>query len=468
MNVTIIGGGLSGLATAFAIQQGARRLGLEINLTILEKQRRAGGKIRSEKIGGYLCEWGPNGFLDSKPATLDLCRDAGLGGDLLPSSDAARRRFIFSDGRLQRVPDSAGGFFRSQLVSWPGKCRLVAELLVPRRADGADETLAEFVRRRLGREALDQLVGPMASGIFAGDPESMSLRSCFPRIYELEQQYGGLIRAMLRLARRKRAEIRAGKVVSGAAGPGGILTSFAGGIQQLTDGLSRHLEGCLRLSIDVEAIIPEKQGFVLQCRDGQVCRTRIVVAALPAMDLALQLEKSVPAMTALLQQIPYAPLQVACFGYRKNAVPRELDGFGYLAARRSGLNSLGTLWSSSIFPQRAPDGHVLLRTMFGGATRPDAAQISAEDVQRCVREDLARTLGITKAPDFVRIIRHEAAIPQYVAGHGARLRALEAAAGRYPGLFLAGNAFFGVGLNDCVARANRVAARVLEALQNTR
>jgi len=465
MKVTVVGAGISGLATAFAVQQGARQLGLDVTLEVFEKNDRPGGKIRSEKVDGYLCEWGPNGFLDSKPMTLDLCYEADMAAQLLRSSDAARKRFIYDGDCLQRVPESALDFFRSPLVSWPGKLRLAAELVVPRRKDGTDETLADFVRRRLGREALDQLVGPMASGIFAGDPETMSLRSCFPRIYELEQQYGGLIRALLLLARQKRLERRAGKAVAGAGGPGGILTSFAGGIQQLTDGLARHLNGSLRLGDAIVSILPSKEGFTLRTKGGRIYETEVLVSAVPAMVLASQVESFAAGMAEQLRQIPYAPLHVACFGYRREAVPGGMDGFGYLAARGSGLHSLGTLWSSSIFPGRSPEGHVLLRTMFGGATRPESANLSDGEVQQRVQEDLRRTMNIGQQPDFVKIIRHKAAIPQYVSGHGARLRVLEDSVQAYPGMVLVGNAFYGVGLNDCVAAAQRAAKRVLALLQ---
>lgn len=461
MKVTVVGAGISGLATAFAIQQGARREGLDVSLEIFEKEAIPGGKIRSEREGGYLCEWGPNGFLDSKPMTLDLCREAGMAGDLLRSNDAARKRYIYSGGRLHRLPESAVDFFRSPLVSWPGKCRLAAEMLIPRRRDGVDETLAEFVRRRLGPEALDKLVGPMASGIFAGDPETMSLRSCFPRIHELEQQYGGLIRALFLLARRKRAERRAGKAVASAAGPGGVLTSFSGGIQTLTDGLARLLGASLRLGDEITAIQPLREGFALHTAGGTVHETEVLVTAVPAMTLAAQLEGVCGEMAEQLRQIPYAPLQVVCFGYRREALPRALDGFGYLGARGAGLHSLGTLWSSSIFSGRAPEGYVLLRSMFGGATRPEAAELGEEEVCRRVREDLSRTMGIRQAPEFVKVIRHTAAIPQYLPGHGVRLRALEERTAGWPGLILAGNAFYGVGLNDCVAAAQRAAERVL-------
>jgi oxygen-dependent protoporphyrinogen oxidase len=214
--VVIIGGGISGLATAFAVEQQARQAELEVETLVLEKRSRTGGKIWSIQEEGYLCEWGPNGFLDNKPMTLDLCKDLEISDQLLRSDDNARKRFIYSDGILNRLPENGPSFLQSKLISWPGKLRLAYEMLVPRRTDPSDETLAEFGRRRLGEEALNKLIAPMVSGIFAGDPETMSLKSCFPRIHELEQEYGGLIKALVKLARKKRAEKKAGKVVASA------------------------------------------------------------------------------------------------------------------------------------------------------------------------------------------------------------------------------------------------------------
>jgi oxygen-dependent protoporphyrinogen oxidase len=465
MKITVIGGGISGLATAWTIARQARQLGLEVQLQVLEKDSRPGGKVRSERRDGYLCEWGPNGFLDSKPMTLELCGQLGIADRLLRSRDAARKRFIFADGRLQCVPATAAGFFRSSLVSWPGKLRLAGELLVPPRRDGDDETLAAFVRRRLGREALDKMIAPMASGIFAGDPETMSLRSCFPRIHQLEQEYGGLIRALLRLARRKRAERRAGKVVSGAAGPGGVLTSFASGIQYLTDRLAAELGEAFLPECPVSAILPKDGGFELLLEDGRRQATEVVVAAVPAYALARQVAGVAPAMAALLKEIPYAPLQVACCGYRREQLPPLPDGFGFLSARAEKLHSLGTLWDSNIFADRAPEGCVLMRTMLGGATRPDSADLAPDQVRDQVQSDLQRVLGPMPAPQFVHVIAHRAAIPQYLSGHGARLRALEDQAAAFDGLFFTGNAFYGVGLNDCVAAAGRAAKQVLAFVQ---
>ncbi|WP_318258441.1 protoporphyrinogen oxidase [Geobacter anodireducens] len=237
----VAGGGISGLATAYLLKTRAAQEGFELDVTLVEREERLGGKIRSIKEEGYLCEWGPNGFLDSKPQTLDLCRELGASDLLLRSNDNARKRFIYTGGALNRLPENGPMFLKSGLISWPGKLRLAMEPFIPKKAGGEDETLAAFGRRRLGDEALRKLIAPMVSGIFAGNPETMSLRSCFPRIAELEDEYGSLVRAMIRLAKKKKQDIAQGKAVASAAGPGGVLTSFRDGIQALTDILAGRL-----------------------------------------------------------------------------------------------------------------------------------------------------------------------------------------------------------------------------------
>ncbi len=463
--IVIVGAGISGLATAFAVERLARQAEVEVAVTVVEKESRPGGKIRSIREDGYLCEWGPNGFLDNKPMTLELCRRLGIDAQLLRSDDNARKRYIYAERILHRLPENGPSFLKSKLLSWPGKFRLAAEMLIPRRTAQGDETLAEFGRRRLGAEALDKLIAPMVSGIFAGDPETMSLKSCFPRIYELEQEYGGLIRAMLKLAGKKRAEIKAGKAVASAAGPGGVLTSFNGGIQDLTDALSASLSGTVLTGREVTAIAPLKDGFQLQLNGTETLESDLVVSAAPAHAVADMLDGLNGAAAAVLRDIPYAAMNVICCGYRKERIRHDLDGFGYLIPRAEGCNTLGTLWDSSIFPNRAPEGMVLLRSMMGGATNPAAIDFSDDEVQARTQQDLKRIMGIDCEPDFIRIYRHQRAIPQYTRGHGRRLRELDDALRELPDLVLTGNAFFGVGLNDCVNAANRAAEKVLARVQ---
>lgn len=452
----IIGGGISGLATAYLMQKKAREQDIELCLTVLEKESRVGGKIWSIKDEGYLCEWGPNGFLDSKPQTLDLCEDLGIGERLLRSNDHARKRYIYSEGMLHRLPENARSFFASKLISWPGKLRLAMELIAPGPPNGIDETLAAFGRRRLGKEALQKLISPMVSGIFAGNPETMSLKSCFPRIAELETEYGGLIMAMLRLARKKRKERAAGKVVSSAAGPGGVLTSFQDGIQALTDILAGKLpEGTVKTGQVAVKVLPGKSvPYRVRTETGELDADLVVIAA-PSFAAAGLLGEVDGEITALLNEIPYASMTVVCFGYERESIEHSLDGFGYLIPKEEGMGTLGTLWDSSIFGNRAPDGHVLLRSMMGGACFPEYIELPDDEVERRVKEDLKTTMGIKESPSFVRIFRHEKAIPQYTVGHGDRLRALAERLPAHPGLVLTGNSYRGIGLNDCVAAAAR-------------
>jgi oxygen-dependent protoporphyrinogen oxidase len=462
IKIAIIGAGISGLSAAHAIQRQAAGAGIEVETVVLEKKDRLGGKIWSLKENGFLCEWGPNGFLDNKPMTLELCDRLGIRERLLRSNDNARKRFIYSEGTLHRLPENGPSFLQSKFISWPGKARLACEMLVPPRREGGDESLADFGRRRLGSEALDKLIAPMVAGIFAGDPETMSLKSCFPRIHELEREYGGLIKAMARLAKKKKAEIKAGKAVASAAGPGGVLTSFYDGIQELTDGTAAALGGEVRTEAGVVGILPKRDGFELHLENGGTLDAELVVSAAPAHTLAAMTSETLPALTEILNQIPYAPMNVVCFGYQRQKIARDLDGFGYLIPKKEGKNILGTLWDSSIFPDRAPEGHVLLRSMMGGATNPGAIDLAESEVKAKVMADLKEIMGIDAEPDFVRIFRHRQAIPQYTVGHGQRLLALDERLGAAPGLFLTGNAFFGVGLNDCVNASNQIAEKVVE------
>ena len=463
--IAIVGAGISGLATAYAIEQQAKQANFDVETLVVEKEPRIGGKILSIEEDGFLCEWGPNGFLDNKPMTLDLCRQLKIDQQLLRSDDNARKRFIYSEKTLHQMPENGPAFLKSKLISWPGKFRLAAEMVIPKRQDDSDETLAAFGRRRLGGEALNKLISPMVSGIFAGDPETMSLKSCFPRIHELEQDYGGLIKAMLRLAKKKRAEVKAGKAVASAAGPGGVLTSFSGGIQELTDGVAAALSGKVLTGHAVTRIEQKQDGFFLHLDNGQQHEVDMVVTAAPAYAVANMLDELNDKSSSILRQIPYATMNVICFGYQQEQIAFDLNGFGYLIPKAEGCNTLGTLWDSSIFSNRAPEGKVLLRSMMGGAANAAAIDLSEDEVKARTMNDLKQIMGIDCEPDFVKIFRHRHAIPQYTCGHAQRLQELEASLQGFPDLILTGNAFYGVGLNDCVHAANQAAAKVVSRLR---
>jgi oxygen-dependent protoporphyrinogen oxidase len=444
----IVGAGVTGLATGQAIL--ARDPGAEV--VIYESSGRVGGKVISESTPeGYLCEWGVNGFLDKVPRTLELCSEVGLSP--LRADASAKRRYVFSEGRLHKLPEKPPEFLFSKLLSLGGRLRVIGEVFTgPGEAE--DETLAEFGVRHLGREAFEKLIDPMASGVFAGDAATMSLKSCFPRIHEIEAEHRSLIRGLIRLQKQAR---RSGAGNTPGPGPGGTLTSFGGGMSVLTDTLAGEMGNRVRVNSPVDAITFEDGVYAVHLSDGSSDAFDRLVLAVPAYAQAHILRDLSPAIAALVAEIPYPPLAVVCTGYRKERLERVPDGFGFLVPSRERRHILGTVVDSNVFPNRAPEDSVLLRSMVGGARDPGFAKLPDGDLLDAVLADHRDILGLTVSPDFVMIYRHDKAIPQYLVGHAARLESIERELSRFPGLVLGGNAYRGVSLNDCVLNAWRTA-----------
>jgi oxygen-dependent protoporphyrinogen oxidase len=461
VRVAVIGGGLSGLAAAWLVQEEARAAALPVALTVLEADARLGGKIGTLSAEGFRCEIGPNGFLDNKPFTLQLVGRMKAEDRLLRSNDSARKRFIYSDGRLQQLPEDPVSFLLSELISIRGRLRIGMEYFVPPRRGQGDETLADFVRRRLGQEALEKLIDPMASGIFAGDPENMSLTACFGKIVALEEGYGGLIKGMLAM---KKAAAASGRSGPASAGPGGVLMSFREGIQELVDGLASRLEGPVRTGAPVTSLSRKDEAgrttwdLTLGGEGGGSTTFDAVVLALPADDGAKLVAGFDPGVAATMRTIPYTAMAVVHLGFREAELSRPLNGFGFLVPHREKRRILGSLWASSIFAGRAPEGSALLTVMMGGAKDPRTPRLSEEALVGVAREELETTMGITAAPSFSRVIAWERAIPQYTFGHPDRVTSLEKRLTDHPGLFLTGNAYRGIGVNDCVSSGMKVAA----------
>ena len=450
--IAIIGGGISGLSLAHFLLEKDPAL----ELMVFESGQRPGGKIWTENTDGFLCEGGVNGFLDNRPRTLELA--AKVSAEPLRSNDASRKRFIFSGGKLQRLPESPPAFFASGLMSLAGKLRIAAELLVPGNP-GEEETLAAFARRRLGREAYEKLIDPMASGIYAGDPETLSLRACFPKIYDLEKKYGGLIKGMLRLQREKKKKGSPEKV---GAGPGGILTSFYGGMGVLVDAIRDELGDRLRLGRKVVEIEKRGKGYSLFFDDGSSAEAEVVVSASPAYAASGMVKNMDKKLSASLAEIPYPALSVVCLGYRKEKIKTPVDAFGFLIPSGEKRRILGTLYDSSIFPNRAPEGYVLLRSMVGGAR---ASGLALEDDSRLVdmvRRELSDIMDLKPEPDFAKVYKHEMAIPQYLVGHLGRLEKIDLVLQKHENLYLTGNAFRGIGVNDCIENSWGLAEKIIE------
>ena len=454
MKVVIVGAGISGLTTAYALLNSFQFsvLSSQFDVTVYEADSRPGGKIWSDKTDDFLCEKGVNGFLDNKPKTLQLCGYLGL--EPLKSSDNARRRFIFSSGKLNQLSESPLSFLKSDLISWRGKLRMIYELIAPKGPE--DETVADFVIRRLGKESLEKLIDPMCSGIFAGDPYKMSIKHCFPRIKELEQNYGSLIREMIKLQKEKK-KLQTHEKVSAA--PTGNLTSFYNGAQTITDELAARLEKRIKFGVSVKGL--EKDGSRYKVHTSQgIDNADIVVLASPAHASSEIIRDFDIKLSKVLSEIPYAPVSVVCFGYKREKVLHSLQGFGFLIPHTEGKKILGTLWDSSIFPNRAPEGYVLLRNMIGGAKSPELAMLDDNAIIGAVFDELRPIVSLKGEPDIVRIYRWEKAIPQYVMGHGDRLKFIDESLKSYHGLYLTGNSYRGIGMNDCIENAYKLAEQI--------
>jgi oxygen-dependent protoporphyrinogen oxidase len=456
--IAIIGGGISGLTAAHYIQKYASEAGISIDLHLFEKDERPGGKFLAGKADGFTVEAGPNGFLDSKPWTLDLVKELGMEDRLLPSDQSAAKRFIWSRGRLHELKASPASFFLSNLLSLPGRLRITGELWAKQTPRGQDTSLAEFATRRLGREALERMLDPMVSGIFAGDPERMSLRASFPRIAELEEEYGGLTKAMLKIAAEKKKAKKRGEDMGGGgpSGPGGVLTSFKTEVSELTDKLGANLGSSMHTGDGVNFLSSENGRWKLLTDSGEFEADGVVIAA-PADVASAMLSKCAPETSGILSEIPYSPMAVVGVGFDIPDLGEAPYGFGYLIPSVERRRILGGLWTSSIFPgARSPEDKFLVRTMVGGARDHTTPFLSDDELTGIVKEELAATMGVTAEPSFVQIHRWKKAIPLYTVGHLDRLAIAEE---KLPaGLTLAGNAYRGVGINDCV-RESEVAAR---------
>jgi protoporphyrinogen/coproporphyrinogen III oxidase len=452
--IVIVGGGISGLAVAYRLEQ--RTPSAEV--IVLEERSRLGGSIGTECHDGFRIEIGPNGFLDNKPSTLALCRELSLGDHLLAASDAARRhRYLFLKGRLRLLPNSLFSLLSTDVLSWRTRFLLLAEHFRPRRQSGGDESIEAFVRRRIGREMAETLADAFVTGIYAGDPKLLSVQAAFPRLASLEREYGSVLRGMARSARQRRVEAAA----RGESLPSGRMWSFREGLGLLIDRLRERLRYPPLTGVTVRTVRRlANNGWRVQSDGRDGWDAEAVVLACPAHQQAVILAGEDADLAARIGGIPYNRVAVVALGYRAAEVPGSLDGFGYLSPRRERQDVLGVQWCSSIYPDRTPPGMVLLRAMCGGWNRPEMLDWDDARLVGAVRDELRRAMRIQAAPIFQHIVRWPQAIPQYHLGHLDRVAWIEGRLSRHPGLFLGGNAYRGVALNDCVEQADLVAQQV--------
>lgn len=453
-HVVIVGAGISGLSTAHYLLSAVPN----VALTILESNNRPGGTIWTERHDGFQIEVGANAFQDSKPSTLDLCRNLGLSDRLIAAGEAAKHRFLLHHGRLTCLPEGLWSFIRSPLLSWRGKLSLLMERCRSRRRDGADESVRDFVVRRGGSEA-ELFADALVTGIHAGDPALLSMGAAFPRIAEMEQRHGGVMKGMAAAAKDRRAAA----AERGEAYQPPRLWSFRGGLRLLIETLAGRLHRQPTYGVRVRRIEltpAARPNWVVHGEGQERWQADAVVIACPAQQQAAMLADWDATLATSIGAIPYSPAAVVALGYRRADVPGDLNGFGYIAPQRDRRDLLGVQWCSSLFPDRAPAEHVLLRGIAGGWHRADIMSWDDDRLLRAVRHELRLAMGIEAAPVFHHLVRWERAIPQYHLGHLERVTRIEALAAAHPGLFLAGNAYHGVALNDCTEQGELVARRV--------
>ncbi|MEX2221101.1 MAG: protoporphyrinogen oxidase [Candidatus Rokuibacteriota bacterium] len=460
MRLIVVGGGLSGLAAAHRAVELARERDRPLELTLLEGADRLGGTIQTERREGFLVECGPDSFLSEKPWALALCRRLGVEDRLIGTDDRFRRVFVAFRGRLHPLPDGfqllaptrLGPFLVSSLFSWPGKLRMACDLLLPR-GGHSDESLGAFVRRRLGREALERVAQPLVGGIYTADPDDLSLGATMPRFLEMERRERSVILALWRAARRAPAR-HAG--TSGARWS--LFVTLADGMEELVRRLATRLPpGAVRLKERVTAVAREDGVWRAATTSGAVFTGDALILSPEAHQAARLLRYVDPGLAHLLEGIAYASSATVTLAYRRADIRHPLDGFGFVVPQVERRPVIAATFSSVKYPGRAPEGHALLRVFMGGALNESVLDAPDDALVDTARAQLGELLGVTGAPRFTRVARYPRAMPQYHVGHAARADAIELAVARHPGLRLAGGAYRGVGIADCVRSGEEAA-----------
>jgi oxygen-dependent protoporphyrinogen oxidase len=446
----VVGAGISGLVCAYALREAG------LDALIIESSASPGGVIRSERQDGYLLEFGPQSF-NATSALLNLCRELRIDDQLIPAPPNAPR-YVLVKGTLRPIPLNPPAFIASSLFNPLTKLRVLRDIVGRSSPPQNDESVAAFTRRKFSRELLDKLMGPFVSGIYAGDPEKLSLRSAFPQLYEAEKSAGSVIRGLLFSAKKRAAS---------AEKP--TLQTFRDGNQILIQALAANLGSKLRCGVTAKRVRLTK-AFDNSTTDTanleitlvangleEVLTTERLIIATPAQQAGNLLRELDPQFESSLSSIAYPPVAVVSFGYPKSAILDSLDGFGFLVPRSSGLRILGTVWNSSLFPNRAPVGYVLLTSFVGGATDPSAVSLSEAEIISTVHRELASVLGITHSPSFSHVQTWQRAIPQYKFGHMQLVNQLTQLQSKYPSIRLIGNYLRGPALGACVEQALTVA-----------
>ena len=467
MRVAIVGGGIAGLAAAYYLQEGARDSGVPVQTTLIESDARLGGKIITQDRGGFVVEGGPDSFLTQKPWAVELCRRLGIEDRLIGTNEASRKVYILWKGKLRELPDGVllivptriTPFVLSTLISPLGKLRMGMDLVIPSRKDRSDESVADFVRRRLGGEALDKIAEPLMGGIHTSDPERQSLLASFPRFVDLERKHGSLMRGMI-------AGRRAHRPSNGKALP--AFMTLRGGLEELVSTVAGRLE-TTQLLLERRVVQMDRNGngvYRLDLDDGTSLEADAVVLATPARETSHLVEKIDGELATRLASIRYVSTATVSFGYRRDTLSHSLKGFGFVIPGKEGRRITGCTWTSSKFDDRAPAGMALLRCFLGSATNQEPALLPEEEMIRVAREELRSIMGIEAEPILTYVHRWRDSHPQYDVGHIDLLSEIDRRCAVHPGLFLAGSSYRGVGIPDCIHSGQLAAEGILKRVMS--
>ncbi len=467
-HVVVIGGGITGLTAAYQLHSVTRQAGTQLQITLVEAENRLGGKILTDRRDGLIIEAGPDSFLSAKPAALSLCQDLGLEDDIIGTTQSGGGTYILRSGRLQPLPEGITmlvptkirPLLASRLLSPWGKLRMGLDFFIPPRRDSADESVGQFVRRRLGSEAFEHMAQPLLSGIYAGDAEQLSLLATFPRLRETELKYGSLTKGMLVQRRQAKSS------QPGAARRSAFL-SLQGGLGTLIDTLAEALTE-VDVKLGTELLSIERsgdEGYLLSLSNRERLQADALVLAIPAYVAGSLLARFDSALAKRLNEIPYVSTATATLAYRKVNVTAAGAGRGFVIPKVEGRELTAVTWVTNKFPGRAPEDVALVRAFVGRAGREKVVDLPDDELIHLIRGELKDILGINAEPIDAGIYRWRRALPQYVLGHNQRLNEIDELTAQFPGLVLAGAAYRGVGIPDCIQSGRRAADQLLAHLK---